>query len=417
MFSSVFRRPFERFTHFKRRRETQQCVAQVKNLPAFEFTANDRKRCRKVPEKCQLGEREEEREVKKEREMNEEGNRKDEPEEEKERLRLEEIKIKKSGRVHLKKREMHRLVKLMEKRKKRKRKITEPMPLLVEVKPLARSSFLKPIGELPMLPSVSEHLALPAACFKPLPLVTKKEDPPCPDGDVSLLSQVHPLKPQTLPLAVPPHHTPAPDELFSIRCSSSQVCPPAPDEVVALRRQKPQPFISTLLELMLVDIEDEKNEYVAYTGKIFQASDLLKSERPQPEAKMKPRKMVAWLEKDSEVQEEVWESEVEEVQGFEEMGDSSAIQGLESQIDEHTICVTSPDGSKNETQHHVNVQEKRKRLVLFTWVEEKAKKKEEEKIRKEKERREKELLLERYRNDPKLKHLLINKHNRNYCSS
>ncbi|KAK9953969.1 hypothetical protein ABG768_016081 [Culter alburnus] len=478
LFSSVFIRLFERFAHFLRRREAQPCAAQelaaVPKLPeegeAFDFTANDRKcrkRRRKVPKKCQLGEREEEREVKIEGKIS----HKDEAEEEREPLRLEKIKIKKSGRVHQKKREMHSLEKLMEggselreagekKKKKRKlkqRKATEPTPLLVEVKPLhapVRSSFLKPIeGELPMPPSVSEHLALPAARFKPLPPVTKPPDspqkppklsvvPPCPDEVVSLQnssSQVHPSKPPMLPLAVPLRLTPAPDELFSSsqghhlkRLPPSPT--PAPDKVVALQRppsRKPQLFTSSLFEslpeLMLIDIEDEENEYVT-----FPANDFLKSERPQtPEAEMKPRKMVAWLEKDSEVQEEAWECKVVDVQGFEEedsseMGDSSAIQGHASEkteLDELSMklfCVTSPDCPKNETQHTVNIQEKCKRkvpLFLFTWAEEKAKNKEEKKIIKEKERREKELLLEHYTNDPKLKHLWINKHNRNYCFS
>ncbi|XDV34490.1 hypothetical protein PO909_004645 [Leuciscus waleckii] len=150
---------------------------------------------------------------------------------------------------------------------------------------------------------------------------------------------------------------------------------------------------------------------------------------------MKPRKMFSWLEKDSEVQEEAWADEVEEVQEFteeegepSEMGDSTAIQGHSddaSQINELTmklVCGSSTDGPKNETQHNVNVQKKSKRkvpFVLFTCVEEKDKKRKEKKIIKERERREKELLLERYMNDPKLKHLWINKHkhNRNYNSS
>ncbi|ROJ66273.1 hypothetical protein DPX16_16536 [Anabarilius grahami] len=455
-------------------RETQPCAAQelaaVEKLPeereAFDFTANDRKcrkRRRKVPKKCQLGEREEEREVKIEGKIS----HKDETEEERETLRLEKIKIKKSGRVHRKKREMQSLEKLMEggselrepgEKKKKKRKLkqqkaTEPMPLLVEVKPLhtpVRSSFLKPIeGELPMPPSVSDHLALPAARFQPLPLVTKPPEspqklapapkvdppkllavPPCPGEVVSLQnssSQVCPSKPSMLPLAVPLRPTPAPKRLPPSPT-------PAPDEVVALRRppsRKPQPFTSSLFEplpeLMLIDIEDEESEYVT-----FWASDFLKCERPQtPEAERKPRKMVAWLEKDSEVQEEVWECEVVDVQGFEEedpseMGDSSAIQGHASEkteLDELSMklfCVTSLDGPKDETQHTVNIQEKCKRkvpLFLFTWAEEKAKNKEEKKKFKEKERREKELLLERYMNDLKLKHLWINKHNRNYCFS
>ncbi len=432
------------------------------------------------------------RKVKKEREMNEGGSHKVKAEKERETLSLE--KLKDRGHVHQKKREsakfreMQSLENLMEggsehreagEKKKKKRKLkeqktTEPTPLLVEVKPQqtlfsppVRSSFLKPIeGELPVFPSVSEDLPLPAARFKPLPPVTKppmhpQKPDPAPE-EVSLPCsplQVDPPK----PLAVPPRPTAAPDELFSLRrsqvsppkqlvvppsptpasdeavdlqCSSTQVCPPSP--------VKPQPSTSSLFEpppqLMLIDIEDEETEYVEYTGKTIRACDLSKSERPRPlEAEMKPRKMIAWLESDSEVLEEVWASKVVEVQGFEEvkdnpdeMGDSKAIKGhlddasqKKKELDEDMMklfFVTSPEGPKNETQHKVNVQEEPKSkikvpLFLFIWAEEKAKKKEEKKIRKEKERREKKLLLERYRNDPKLKHLLINKHNRHYCSS
>ncbi|KAI2645423.1 putative manganese-dependent inorganic pyrophosphatase [Labeo rohita] len=160
----------------------------------------------------------------------------------------------------------------------------------------------------------------------------------------------------------------------------NEVCPPS--------LLKPQPATSFLFEpppqLMLIDTEDEENEYVQYTGKTIRACDLLKSERPRLlEAEMNPR-MPAWLNSDSEVLEEVWASEV--------------------------------------VEHHVNVQKepKSKRkvpLVLFIWTEEKAKKKEEKKIQKEKERRDKVLLLERYRNNPKLKHLLINNHNHHHYRS
>ncbi|RXN13104.1 pollen-specific leucine-rich repeat extensin 1 isoform X2 [Labeo rohita] len=127
--------------------------------------------------------------------------------------------------------------------------------------------------------------------------------------------------------------------------------------------------------------EDEENEYVEYTGKTIQACDSLKSERPRLlEAEINPR-MPAWVESDSEVLEEVWASEVVEVLGFEEEKDSKAIEGhldeasQKKETDEHMIkmfCVTSPEGPKNETQHHVNVQKepKSKRkvpLVLFIW--------------------------------------------------
>ncbi|RXN13100.1 coiled-coil domain-containing protein 106-like [Labeo rohita] len=94
--------------------------------------------------------------------------------------------------------------------------------------------------------------------------------------------------------------------------------------------------------------------------------------------------MPAWVESDSEVLEEVWASEVVEVLGFEKEKDSKAIEGhldeasQKKETDEHMIkmfCVTSPEGPKNETQHHVNVQKepKSKRkvpLVLFICSEE-----------------------------------------------
>ncbi|KAI2645132.1 Solute carrier organic anion transporter family member 4C1 [Labeo rohita] len=170
-------------------------------------------------------------------------------------------------------------------------------------------------------PSVSEHFALPATRFKPFPPVTKLAmDPqkpvPAPE-EVTLPGaplQVDPPK----PLVVPPHPTPAPDELrLHNSCSLT---------------------------------EDEENEYVQYIGKTIRVCDLLKSERLRLlEAEVNSR-MPAWVESDSEVLEEVWASEVVEVLGFEE-----------EKLDEAS---EKGDG-----------------------------------------------------NDPKLKHLLINKHNRYYCSS
>ncbi len=458
LFSSVFRQLFERFTHFLRRRETplraQQCAAQEWAL-----------------------EREVKRKVK-EREMKEGEGHQNKMEAAREKLSLEKLKARRH--VHQKKREsakfrvMQSLDKLMEggsehreageikmERNLKERKTT---PLLVEVKPQqtlisppVRSSFLTPIeGELPVFPSVSEDFRLPSAHFKPLPPVTKppihpQTPAPAPE-EVSLpcsLIQGNPPK----PLVVPPHPTPAPDELFSLRRSQVSppkqlVVPPSPtpesDEVVDLQCSltqvcppslvKPQP--SSLFEpspqLMLIDIEDEETEYVEYTGKTIRACDLPKSERPRPlEAELKPRQMITWLESDSEVLEEVWGSEVVEVQECgkddpKEVGDSKAIQGHTdvSSQDEHMMklfCVTSPEIPKNETQQQVNIQEaqtsKRKvALVLFTWIEDNTKKKEKKKIQK-KEQREKRLLLVSYRNDPNLKHLFINKHNCSYCSS
>ncbi|RXN10642.1 pollen-specific leucine-rich repeat extensin 1 isoform X2 [Labeo rohita] len=63
--------------------------------------------------------------------------------------------------------------------------------------------------------------------------------------------------------------------------------------------------------------------------------------------------------------EEVWASEVVKVLGSEEEKDFKAIEGhldeasQKKEMDEHMMklfCVTSPEGPKNETQHHVNVQ-------------------------------------------------------------
>ncbi|KAL0183623.1 hypothetical protein M9458_019319 [Cirrhinus mrigala] len=506
LFSSVFRQLFERFAYFLRRRETPQM--------ALHCTAQELAAIEKLPEAplTMAGESKvfdfNARKYRKRRRQNDGGSHKDKAEKEKETLSLE--KIKERGHVPQKKREsakfreMQSLENLMEgesehkeageKKKKRKlkeRKATEPDPLLVEeqalVSPPVRSSFLKPIEtEIPKLPSVSEHLSLPATRFKPLPPVTKpamhpqkpapapeevtlpgtplQVDPPSVSEHFTLSAArfkpllpvtkwpMHPQNPApapeevTLPgtplqvdppkqLPVPPSPTPAPDEVVALQLSSTKVCPPS--------LVKPQPSTSSLFapppQLMLIDIEDEENKYVEYTGKTLRACDLHKSERPRLlEAEINTR-MPAWLESDIEVLEEVWASEVVEVLGFGEvkddsyeMRDSKAIEGhldeasqKKKEMDEHMMklfCVTSPEGPKNETLHHVNIQEepkskKRVPLFLFTWAEEKAKKKEENKIRKEKEQRDKELLLKRYRNDPKLKHLLINKHNHHYRSS
>ncbi|XP_039544289.1 vegetative cell wall protein gp1-like [Pimephales promelas] len=281
-------------------------------------------------------------------------------------------------------------------------------------------------GDLPKLsagPSCpDEVVSLRLSSSQMHPFAVPSRPTPVPDALFSIRhssTQVRPAKPQMVPLAVPPRPTPAPDELFSIRCPSSQVRPPkglplspshAPDDVVALRRppsRKPPLFPSSPFEtppqlFILVDIEDEENVYVEDTGKSILASDLQSECSLTPtEAEIKPRKMIAWLEKDSEVQEEAWPSEVEEIKRFKEedhhneMGDSKAIQGYSdeaSRIDEHMrrlFCVASPDGPKNETQHKVNVQKCKRKvpLFLFNWLEEKAKKREEKERIKEAKRR------------------------------
>ncbi|XDV34433.1 hypothetical protein PO909_004591 [Leuciscus waleckii] len=304
----------------------------------------------------------------------------------------------------------------------KKRKERKTTVLLVEVKLLnpVSSSHLMPIeGEIPMFPSVSEHVALPAARFKLLPPVTKphthpQKPVPASEEEFSLIQAVHDeavsLKhssSRVCPLKrVPPRPTPAPDELFSLRRFSSRVCssesPPC---------RKPHPFPSSPSpQLVLMNIEDEKNEYVDFTGKTFQ--DSLKRCRT-PEAEVKPVKMFAWMEKEEEreLQEEEWASEVGEIQGFEEDGDDPSEMGDFKVIQGHSF----PDIPKNEIQRDMNVQEKcTRKLPFFLFT---CKRKEAKKTIKEKERREKELLLERYRNDPKLKHLWINKHNHNYSSS
>ncbi|XDV17945.1 hypothetical protein PO909_023733 [Leuciscus waleckii] len=102
-----------------------------------------------------------------------------------------------------------------------------------------------------------------------------------------------------------------------------------------------------------MNIEDEKNEYVDFTGKTFQ--DSLKRSRT-PEAEVKPVKMFAWMEKEEEreLQEEEWASEVGEIQGFEEDEDDPSEMGDFKVIQGHSF----PDIPKNEIQRDVNVQEK-----------------------------------------------------------
>ncbi|XDV34484.1 hypothetical protein PO909_004640, partial [Leuciscus waleckii] len=205
-----------------------------------------------------------------------------------------------SGKVHGGSELREAREKKRKERKCKEWKITEPMPLLVEVKPLpttVRCSFLKPIeGKPPTVTSVSGHLALPATRFKPLLPVTKppvhpQKQAPAPEDVLSLPCSPLQVDPPKL-LAVPP----CPDEVVSLRHSSFQVrhpkrLPPSPtpahDEVVALRRPpsrsrppslKPQPFTSSLFEspsqLSLVVIEDEEREYVEYTGKTIRNIDL-----------------------------------------------------------------------------------------------------------------------------------------------
>uniref|UniRef100_A0A672NA62 RBR-type E3 ubiquitin transferase n=1 Tax=Sinocyclocheilus grahami TaxID=75366 RepID=A0A672NA62_SINGR len=191
------------------------------------------------------------------------------------------------------------------------------------------SSELLELGDsLMRLALAPEEVSLPCSPLQvdpPKPLAVPPRPTPAHDELFSLRhSQVHPPK----RLVVPPSPTPSPDEVVDLHCSPTQMCPPS--------LVKPQPSTSSLFEpppqLMLIDIEDEENEYVEYTGKTIRACDLLKSERPRPlEAEMNPRKMVAWLESENEVREEVWASEVVEVQGCEEdhpseVGDSKAIR-------------------------------------------------------------------------------------------
>lgn len=153
---------------------------------------------------------------------------------------------------------------------------------------------------------------------------------------------------------------------------------------------------------MFADIEDEESEF----RETIQT--LLKPQRFQ-----RMRQMLAWEEKvEEKVQDdESWRSKVFE---FQEAGDSEAEHDIAS-----LFCVTPFDGAESKLSEKVLEEPKNRRkvpMILFTWAEEKVKEKVERTLQKERVKRERELLHHRYRNDPKLKHLWINKHNCNYRS-
>lgn len=155
---------------------------------------------------------------------------------------------------------------------------------------------------------------------------------------------------------------------------------------------------------MLFDFEDEELEFMEYTEEDIEAFY---------ESEMKPRRMAAWLEQE----------EVTEVQKDGGKGASQVIQNPLNEVSrdeafEELLIQAFCTGPPVYTE--IKSRKKPKRngpLVLFSLMEEKVKKKQEKKLRKEEERNERNLLRERYRNDPKLKHLCINKHNPNFCWS
>ncbi|XP_073808457.1 uncharacterized protein [Danio rerio] len=212
--------------------------------------------------------------------------------------------------------------------------------------------------------------------------------------------QLHPPK----QLAVHPCLVSAPDELFSTVCPIPHPRPCAPlRSVCSLSSLQSQSSGSawsvSASELMFSDTEDEESEF----GETIQA--FLKPERCQ-------RQMIAWEEEEEEVlDDESWQSKVFEFEGLSKAGDSEAEHDIASMF-----CVNPADGAESKPSGNVLEQPKNKRKVqmnLFTWAEDKVKEKVERNLQKERERRERELLHQRYRNDPKLKHLWINKHNHN----
>nr|XP_005165115.2 uncharacterized protein LOC110437743 [Danio rerio] len=287
----------------------------------------------------------------------------------------------------------------------------ESLPHLVEVKPLPASacfSTLAPVGDLPEHPEV---LVLPASCLKASSPQTPAEEAEhlLPSSVIQVAPCVSP-EPVLLPLQSSSEvaslcSIPSFSELSFLQ-SPPETLPIPPifafDEVVSL--VKPQASeLSPCSGLKLYDFEDEELEFMEYTEENIEAFY---------ESETKPRRMEAWLEQE----------EVTEVQKHGEKGASQVIQNPLNEVSCHeaseelpiqAFCAGPP----------VNTEIKKKKpktynpLVLFSLMEEKVKKKQEKKLRKEEERNERDLLRKRYRNDPKLKHLRVNKHNPNFCWS
>ncbi|XP_021327253.2 uncharacterized protein [Danio rerio] len=272
----------------------------------------------------------------------------------------------------------------------------EPLPHLVEVKPLPASacfSSLAPVGDLPEHPEV---LVLPASRLKASSPQTPAEEPEhlLPSSVIQVAPCVSP-EPVLLPLqssseVASLHSIPSVSELSFLQ-SPPETLPIPPifafDEVVSLVKPQASEF-SPCSGLMLFDFEDEELEFMEYTEESIEASH---------ESEMKPRRMEAWLEQE----------EVTEVQKHEEKGASQVIQNPLNEV----------SGDEAYTEIKTKKPKIYNPLVLFSLMEEKVKKKQEKKQRKEEEQIERNLLLKRYRNDPKLKHLRINKHNPNFCWS
>ncbi|XP_001336743.1 uncharacterized protein si:ch211-255a21.2 [Danio rerio] len=296
----------------------------------------------------------------------------------------------------------------------------ESLPRLVEVKPLPASacfSSLTPVGDQPEHPEV---LVLPASHLKalsPLSNPASRPQSPVEETDEVLPSSVIQVAPcvSPEPVLLPLQSSSEVASLCSIPSFSEpsllqsppETLPIPPifafDEVVSL--VKPQASeCSPSSGLMLFDFEDEELEFMEYTEEDIEAFY---------ESEMKPRRMAAWLEQE----------EVTEVQKDGGKGASQVIQNPLNEVSrdeafEELLIQAFCTGPPVYTE--IKSRKKPKRngpLVLFSLMEEKVKKKQEKKLRKEEERNERNLLRERYRNDPKLKHLCINKHNPNFCWS
>ncbi|XP_056335430.1 uncharacterized protein LOC130246479 [Danio aesculapii] len=276
----------------------------------------------------------------------------------------------------------------------------ESLPHLVEVKPLPASacfSSLTPFGGLPEHPEV---LVLPASHLKALPPLSNPAShpqTPVEETEHVLPSSVIPVAPcvSPEPVLLPLQSSSVVASLCSIPLIS------AFDEVVSLEKPQASEF-SPSSGLMLFDFEDEELEFMEYTEENIEAFY---------ESEMKPRRMAAWLEQE----------EVTEVQKDGGKGASQVIQNPLNEVSrekafEQLLIQAFCTGPPAYTEIKRRVKPKRNSpLVLFSLMDEKVKKKQEKKVRKEEERNQRDLLLKRYRNDPKLKHLWINKHNPN-CS-
>lgn len=284
-----------------------------------------------------------------------------------------------------------------------------------EIRPVIKTLPL--VGEPIRVYQYSRHLRPPAVEIRPLPAVEKPsladkifpESMPSAGGMQTLPSLEEPLVHQ--------NPTPVTDEVISEEQKlMTQV--DHHSQILPCSDVKPTPDTFDLTpQVVLMDIDIE-NEYVKYTGRTFTPGEMKTAQHKPLEDGMKPKTILCWMENDSEVQETVPPIQVDEVQDF---TDEDENDSEEEEFDSRKETDDAPQKPRDRKIRlfHVNpsyqpqqLKKRNGRLVLLEWAEQKVREKEDRKTRKEMMLLERQLLRKRYRNDPKLKHLWINKHHR-----